>query len=403
MPLKPDVLDRLLLSKSFLERIRFQPVAVHDRHTLASNIIAAHDSAELAIAAICSQLGCQPQKGNSYLMDYLSSLKAAKHPERDVSAREYFRNLNDTRSLLKHQGLYPDGRQWSRVGETVFQHITKWSWDYLGESFAELDESALLVDPEIKSLYDSAKKYFESGGYKGALESLASALSLLFERNPALRGFDAGFAKSEDAIRLAGFGVHGNDYLALQEFLPRITRWGDKANFPQWKQSEYGHPGNWRKQTVDFCLRTFVDVAIKIQGAQWIPGALSRSVLYDQQIEAIAETVEIWRDVPRKTGAAPIGGLGFLLPPSEMEREVVRVLHRGEKIRGHVSLANSQNSFPVLLGGVKSTDTLDVSTDEELFWGKVKLAEVRVTCVPRNHEFVRQNFQWLPEIEWEPE
>jgi hypothetical protein len=60
MPLKPEVLDRLLLSKSFLEKSRFQPVALYDRHTLAANIIAAHDAAELAIASVCDQLGCLP-------------------------------------------------------------------------------------------------------------------------------------------------------------------------------------------------------------------------------------------------------------------------------------------------------------------------------------------------------
>ena len=92
MPLKPEVLDRLLLSKSFLEKIRFQPVAVHDRHTLAANIIAAHDAAELAIASVCDQLGCLPQKGASFLMDYFESYKSARYA--DMYAREYFRNLN---------------------------------------------------------------------------------------------------------------------------------------------------------------------------------------------------------------------------------------------------------------------------------------------------------------------
>jgi hypothetical protein len=122
MQLKSEVLERLLLSKAFLDRIRFQPVAVHDRHTLASNIVTAHDSAEFAIASICDQLNCLPQKGTSYLMNYLDSLKTSQHPGADVSARGYFRDLNDVRNLVKHQGLFPDGRQWARVGETVFQH-----------------------------------------------------------------------------------------------------------------------------------------------------------------------------------------------------------------------------------------------------------------------------------------
>src|SRR6202521_316265 len=195
MPLNPEALDRLLLSKSFLEKIRFQPVAVHDRHTLAANIIAAHDAAELAIAGVCDQLGCLPQKGVSYLMDYFESYKGARHA--DLYARDYFRNLNSTRNLLKHQGLFPDARQWSRVGETVFQHITKWCWDDLTESFAELDESALLLDTNVKRLYDEAKQSARQGDYKDTLEKLALALSVVFKENVALRGFEAGNANTE--------------------------------------------------------------------------------------------------------------------------------------------------------------------------------------------------------------
>jgi hypothetical protein len=222
MPLKPEVLDRLLLSKSFLERIRYQPVAAHDRHTLATNIIAAHDAAELAIAGVCDQLGCLPQRGASYLMDYFESFKTAKNTE--VYAREYFRNLNTTRNALKHQGLFPDNRQWARVGETSFQHITKWCWDYLGESFTELDESTLLLNASVKQLYDEARQSARNKDYKTTLEKLALALSIVFEENSALRGFEAGNSNAEDAIRVVGFGVHGNDFLALQQFLPHVSR-----------------------------------------------------------------------------------------------------------------------------------------------------------------------------------
>src|SRR5690242_14900179 len=100
MPPKAEVLDRLLLAKSFLDRIRFQPVAIHDRHTLASHIIAAHDAAELSIAAVCDQLGALPKnKGNAYLMDYFEPLEKAV--SKTVHAKDYFRNLNQTRNGLK--------------------------------------------------------------------------------------------------------------------------------------------------------------------------------------------------------------------------------------------------------------------------------------------------------------
>jgi hypothetical protein len=43
-------------------------------------------------------------------------------------------------------------------------------WDYLRESFADLDESVLLLDAGAKSLYDSANQSFNAGEYKRALE-----------------------------------------------------------------------------------------------------------------------------------------------------------------------------------------------------------------------------------------
>jgi hypothetical protein len=83
--------------------------------------------------------------------------------------------------LLKHQGLFPDSRQWARVGEIVFQHITKWCWDYLNESFSDLDESALLLNAEVKRLYDEAKHSAGNSDYKTTLEQLARGLFIVFE------------------------------------------------------------------------------------------------------------------------------------------------------------------------------------------------------------------------------
>lgn len=405
MLLKPEVLDRLLLSKSFLERMRFQPAAVHDRHSLASNIISAHDAAELAIAAICDQLGCLPQKGNSYLMEYFAPLKEKLQLTGDVHAKEYFRNLNDTRNKLKHQGLYPDGRQWARVGELVFQHIGKWCWDFLTESFAELDESALISDPAVKSLYDDAQKRASQGDYKGCLERLAIALNNVFVDNSALRGFEAGKARPEDAICLSGFGVHGNDFLALQQFLPYVPTSGSSLEL-KWKQSEYGHAGNWNEANVEFCLRTFVDVAIKLQGAEWVPGPLRRDALYEQQIEAIEDNVEIWHfesKAPRGTGLAAI----FPAPPKQEDlvKKVVVTLKRGDKIKAIVSLATKEPEsglYGALAGRQKDPELLEVIIVRVGF-GTCLASQVKVTCVPRQDDVIKQYFPWLPEFEWEPE
>jgi len=398
MPLKPEALDRLLLSKPLLEKIRFQPVAVHDRHTLATNIIAAHDAAELAIASVCDQLGCLPQKGNSYLMDYFESYKIARGTE--MHGREYFRNLNTARNSLKHQGLFPDGKQWSRVGEVVFEHITKWCWDDLQHSFAELDESALLLDANVKRLYDEARQSAGQGDFKGTLEKLALALSIVFKENSALRGFEAGNASTEDVIRVVGFGIHGNDFLALQQFLPRVSRWSVDAKTPQWKQSEFGHPGNWQESSAEFCLRTFVDVAVKLQGAQWVPGPLKRDLLYDEQIEALKDGVELWRDVPDSAAA---NAYGSLLMGRKTKREIKQVLRKGEKLRAIVSRSSDFIGAASIPGGERLLSVTPLGTREFGVSWNVLASDVKVVCVPKEADYVKQYFEWLPEIDWEPE
>ncbi len=390
MPLKSHVVDRLLLSKFFLQKIRFQSVT-SDRHTLAANIIAAHDAAELAIASVCDQLDCLPQ-GQTYLMQYFEPYKAATGKE--VSGREYFRTLNIARNNIKHHGIFPDGQQWSRLGENVFEHITKWCWDDLGESFAALDQSALLADTDVRRLYDEARQSAEARDYKTTLEKLASALSIIFRTNVALRGFEAGNANTEDAIRVVGYGVHGNDFLALQQFLPHVSRWGPDSNKPRWKQSEFGHPGNWRQRSAEYCLRTFVDVAVKLQGAPWIPGPLVRDVLYEQEIEALEDDVELWEvETPvRNSLAALLGGV--------TKSQNRRFLKRGEKLRGSVSRSPSSGGAAEALAGATLLSFFQPEWHET--W-QVLERQVKVLSVPREDEYVKKFFSDLPAIEWEPE
>jgi len=277
-----------------------------------------------------------------------------------------------------------------------------------------LDESALLTEENVKRLYDEAKECRRRGDFRPALEKIGIALSIVLEQNAALRGLTVGDPSSDDAIRLTGFGVHANDFLALQEFLPRVDSHGEKANAPQWKQSRFGHPGNWTETTTDFCLRTFVDVAVKIQDAQWIPGAIDRAVLYDQWIEALTDNVEIWTEVakekPRNTltlGALMGGALAF----GETRREVLRTLARGETLKAHVSLATESSGDTAkdafYGGGVKTGRVLSLmilaDDPKGMQFGKVVASEVRVTCKPREADLIKEYFPNLPVIEWEPE
>jgi hypothetical protein len=221
----------------------------------------------------------------------------------------------------------------------------------------------------------------------------------VFAANAALRGFEVGNSKAEDAIRIVGFGVHGNDFLALQQFLPHIPAWGADADTLKWKQSGFGHPGNWHKNSVRFCLQTFVDVAVKLQGAQWVPGAIDRIALYEQQIEVLSDGVEFWRLVPEHDVKGVLNA--FSIIGGKMKREPKQLLpHKGEKLRAIVSLAPKAENLGSSLA--KDPTTLSLMTDDFEFW-YVKASDVRVRCVPRETKAVKEHFAWLQEIEWQPE
>lgn len=398
MALKKEVVERLLLAKSLLAKVRFSSTADPDSKFLASQILTAHDAAELALAAICDERGVLPSKDKHYLMDYFEPLRSL-HPQKEVFAKDYFRQLNRVRINIKHDGIFPDPRQWARVGESTWSYVSKWCADYLGIPLQDLDEATLLSSHEAKELYYQAQTAISKEDYKGALELLAKALFTVFRENDALRGLKVGQAKPEDAIRLSGFGVHGNDFLALQEFLPECDESSDTQLVIKWRQKRFGHPGNWRRNSANFCANTFLDVALKIQNASWIPGAIEYGALYEQQVTALKDGVEIWT---HKTD--PDATLLQRMSGTKTHREVVRTLTKGESLRARVTASKpSPTLIPSEASETPKTYVLSWDEQEEFIFGYVLAQEVKVTSVPRDSEAVRKYFPWLTETDWAAE
>ncbi len=91
-----------------------------------------------------------------------------------------------------------------------------------------------------------------------------------------------------------------------------------------------------------------------------------------------------------------------------MKKEVVRVLKLGETLRATVSVSTERNASPAALalagGEIKNYDVLNVLSPElEVFFAFVLSKEVKVTCVPKDVDYVKQYYSWLPTIDWEPE
>jgi len=382
-PFSQDVIDRLLVAKDLLEKISSSPIVNPDRYTIARHVLTAHDAAELALAAIAHHLGKLPQSSKSFLMNYFSPIREV-HPNEEVPGRDYFSQLNQVRIGIKHTGIFPDPKQWFRVGETTRSYVSTWCDKYLGISLDGLDESDMISDADVKKQYDIAKQAFTDGDYKGVLENLSIALHLLFESNRALHDLQVGTPRAEDALKLSAFGVHANEFLALQEFLPHCYS-GTEVH---WKQEQFGHPANWRRDAAEFCLRVFVSVALRIQDAQWIPGAVEFDFVYEHKVTALVDNVEIVQE--RSKG---------LLGPKE--KVVVRMLKKGESIRGRVKKEGDPITAALL--GKEYKPVLRFMSHhygEPSIFGEIEADKVHITCVPRDNGIFREYFPDLSEIEY---
>ncbi len=379
-----DVLDRLLVAKGLLERIRFVPSDQPARTTLASHILTAHDAAELAIAATASHLNRLPSSKQTYFMDYFGSIYKDDPDKKPVPGRDYFSKLNTIRANIKHQGLFPDVKQWHHVGERTYEYVSEWCMKYIGLPFEHIDESVLITDPGVQGYYQAALKSLSQQDYKQGLEQLGLATETLFNSNRALRNLSVGTPKAEDAIKLSAFGVHANDYLALQEFLPTIIRKPDGEYKVFWQQEKFGHPANWTKESLSFALKTFVHAAVRIQDAEWIPGPIDFFLVYEHKITALENNVEIVRWKQKD-----------LLSPRK--RIVVRTLMKNESILGQVSV--KEGALEAYMTGKEWTPTLNVTLVDAGLFCEVEAEKVQVTCVPHDSDFIRKHFPNLKELE----
>lgn len=392
MALKQEVLYRLLIAKDFLNKIRLSPTESIDQHTLARHILTAHDAAELAIASIAHNLGVLPTSGTKmFLMDYFDPIQKKVHPKDSVKGRDYFSQLNLIRVNIKHHGIFPDRKQCRRVGETTYDYVSEWCKQYLGVSLDDIDDSELISDRIVKEFFNHAKEELSRGNFKEVLENLALAMFKLFESNKALRNLNVGLPRAEDAIKLSSFGVQANDYLALQEFLPTIINdYKEETLTPKWKQNKYGHPANWRHDAAEFCLKTFVDVTLCIQEADFIPGAIEFDSVYEYKITALTDHVKIFQ-VYKNDFWSPL------------ERKTVRTLKKGESISGLLLTEEASRAFvDALVMGEKHEPKISFFDRNEKFSGEVEADKVHVTCVPRDSKVIRELFPDLPEIKYEP-
>lgn len=389
-PLAEDVVERLLIVKGLLTKIRFSQATEPDRIMLAQHILTSHDAAELAIAAIGQHLGKRPKEPQAYLMNYFPLIEE-NHKGRRVAGRDFFSRLNDVRVGIKHKGIFPDPKDWKRVGPLSWDYISAWCDEYLGLTLEEVDQSALISNSTVKDHVAAAREAIANDQFKQSLEELGLACHALFNSNRALRNLAVGTARAEDAIKLAAFGVHANDYLALQDFLPQVVSGLSDDNVPRiiWKQQKYGHPANWTEANAHFCLSTFVELAVRIQDADWIPGPFEFELLYNFKITALVDGVKI---LQKKEATGII---------SRDEWVVVRILNVGESITCSTVIIKSL-LYMRMMEHPSNVPIVTFTSSDGLLTGEVAVDQVRISCVPRELPAIKEYFPNLTEIEYKP-
>jgi hypothetical protein len=74
--------------------------------------------------------------------------------------------------------LFPDPKDWKRVGGITWEHVSDWWSEYIGFALDDLDQSALIVNPDVKT--ESARESLTNAMFKESLEKLGLACYALF-------------------------------------------------------------------------------------------------------------------------------------------------------------------------------------------------------------------------------
>jgi len=396
MKLRKEVLNRLLLAKSIL-----LPAigAELNAYTVARQVLNAHDASDLVFAAIAEEMGVLPAKDRVPSM--VECLRLIGGPSKEHEP--YFKRLSIARDNLKHVGNLPSTQQWGNVVVEAAERLSDICKAMLDTSFQDVDEVDLLTSDEVREHLSEAKLCRASGEFRLALERVGKALFVTLDEHPNFWSLTVGRANAEDALKLMAYGVPASDFLRLQEFLPEVTKSLSGALAISWTQNRFGHPGNWHEEVIDFCIRSCLGLALKVQSAPAIPEAIEFKYRYEYRVTAKEDRVEVWEDLIE-------GHLLEAYGRARPFRTHVRYLSKGESIT--VPFIDHLVSFDLSLADAEIS-RVQVSPQPFAALGSmsgvkaraefVALAQVDVTCVPYRGEIFGQHLPNLPEVPWEPD
>ena len=145
MSIRQSVRHQLLFSRELLIRSDYRSLMPGDLHRLGHDVIISDDAAELAMAAISSQLGCPGCNRRVCITDYFNWLREAGHYVAPAAGMDYLAELHRVRMELQSGLHLPDLQKWDRVKEITLGFIATWCHDYLGVGLVQIESSPARV------------------------------------------------------------------------------------------------------------------------------------------------------------------------------------------------------------------------------------------------------------------
>lgn len=130
MELKPTVRAQLQLARDLLTNSDYLGLQAQDRHHIAHDVLLACDAVELALTAICDQLGYPLSQRSARLAVYLQWLEN-KSPGGEIGGKSLVTALEQARADLRFRCAPPEPSTWTGVRQRALDQIESWCGRYL--------------------------------------------------------------------------------------------------------------------------------------------------------------------------------------------------------------------------------------------------------------------------------
>jgi hypothetical protein len=314
-----QVLNRIAIGNQLLSTANsLTPNA--DPLSVAQAILLAHDASELILASLAASVGATfRDKHKTFLMDYVNVIEEKKQ----LGMKFFFNELNEARIAFKHLGIPPNGAHFYDCVSKAHWYLEDACRACLNRSLAEIGLEALIVNDEAREAYSRSKSLNDKGLFMESLEALGIAFRHALDTTPFALVVTVGAPETEAALHLLGCGVDPSMFMSLQRFLPSVN----DADAISWNTRDRGHPGNWTRENVGYCLGAALKIILQIQHAQFGAHAIPFQYVFEDVLTAKKDGVILNSERARFWGV------------QRPSRKTVGELKRGQQIYGRVTPA----------------------------------------------------------------